>query len=411
MTGQRPSVGVGELIARIALGAAQVLAALAFMPNGARLATACPFCSTLEPTLAQRREAAAAVVLAEVDRIADDGQAVLVVRQWLKKPQAPNVDQHPAIQVDDRRSVSAKDAESIHVRLASSPGTLVIAFGDQATAADETLAWVVVPMQERALGYFVHSPDLRKPAAERLSYFSRFLQNPDALIAADAYAEFGYAGFGDVETVAQSFDSSRLREWVASASVPPVRTGLYALMLGLAVKAEDRERNRMLLEKVVRENRDDFRAGFDGIVAGYLLLAGEQGLELVDRLYLGEPRAASGHVRQVQRALRFYLEYGRDIPTSRLARSARLALGRPEVAADTIKDLSRWRDWSAAREIGELWDKPDYSDREIRLAIVGYLLAAPDGDAAATLAALRQRDPTGVAEAERNLAASQSIGR
>jgi hypothetical protein len=155
---------------------------------------------------------------------------------------------------------------------------------------------------------------------------------------------------------------------------------------------------------------DDFRAGFDGLLGGYLLLRGAAGLELIESRYLANPKAADGDVRHAIIALRFYEEFGRDIRRGRLSAALAQVLARPEFAAIVITDLARWNDWDSLARISRLYDEAAYSDAAIRRAIVGYLLACPKPAAGAELARLRSNDPAGVAAAEQVLSRTSGLG-
>ena len=155
---------------------------------------------------------------------------------------------------------------------------------------------------------------------------------------------------------------------------------------------------------------DDFRAGFDGILGGYLLLRGTAGLELIESRYLANPEAADGDVRHAIIALRFYQEFGRDIPIARLSAALGRVLARPEFAAMAITDLARWNDWDFLTRIARLYDEPAYADPATRRAIVGYLLTCPKPSARAELVRLRKSDPAGVAAAEQILSRTSGIG-
>jgi hypothetical protein len=148
---------------------------------------------------------------------------------------------------------------------------------------------------------------------------------------------------------------------------------------------------------------NDFRAGFDGVLGGYLMLTGETGLSLIERRYLANKDAADGDLRHALTALRFYHEYGQGVSAVRLQAALRLLLARPEFADAVITDLARWQDWSVVEAVAGLYAQPTYSTASTRRAIVGYLLACPKQEAAQKLARLRERDPNGVAEAQRTL--------
>ena len=131
---------------------------------------------------------------------------------------------------------------------------------------------------------------------------------------------------------------------------------------------------------------------------------------MIETRYLGNPRAADGDVRHAIVALRFYQEFGRDIPLERLSEALARVLARPEFAAMAITDLARWNDWKSLPRISRLYEDPAYVDPAIRRAIVGYLLACPAPEARTELLRLRSRDPAGVAEAEQILSRTSGLG-
>jgi hypothetical protein len=215
--------------------------------------------------------------------------------------------------------------------------------------------------------------------------------------------EFGHAPFDVVAEVAPQFQAEQVRGWLTAPSVPGDRKGFYGLLLGLARNETERKANAELLRKLILAPEDDFRAGFDGILGGYLLLEAQPGLELIESRYLASPTAAVGDVRHAQTALRFYYEYGREISKDRICEATRRLLARPEFAASAIVDLGRWNDWQPLEAIVSLYAKPAYAEPAIRRAIVGYLMACPQPAGRERLADLRAVDPAGVAEAEQLL--------
>ncbi len=226
---------------------------------------------------------------------------------------------------------------------------------------------------------------------------------PNPLVAEDAYLEFGHAPFDVVAQNVELLPMERVRRWLVDPNVPGRRKGFYGLALGLADRPRDRSANAALLRRQILAPENDFRAGFDGVLGGYLLLEGEPGLALIESRYLADPGAAVGDVRHAMTALRFYHEYGHAIPQERLCRAMRRLLDRQEFAEAAIVDLARWQDWDALDEITALYGRPEYAQAGIRRAIVGYLLACPEQEASAALATLRAMDPQGVADAERIL--------
>jgi len=349
------------------------------------IARGCPFCTALEPTLSQRRAGATVTLLTEVETASAGGPAQLKVHQVLSGDQ----------------SLAHEGRLSAPLHLTVQPGQLVVMFGS-GTAEGER-EWHALAVDEASAAYLARAPQADRPVAERLAYFIKFLEHPDKLIAEDAYLEFGHAPFDVVAEMAPQFQMERIRTWLMAPAVPGHRKGFYGLVLGLAREDRDRGANSELLHKLILAPEDDFRAGFDGILGGYLLLEGEPGLELIESRYLASPTAAVGDVRHAQTALRFYHEYGHTIPKQRICAATRHLLARPAFAASAIIDLARWNDWQPLAQIAGLYAEPAYAEPPIRRAIVGYLLACPKPNGRSALADLRAIDPAGIAEAEQHL--------
>lgn len=380
---------------------------------------ACPFCTALKPTLVQRRESAAVAAVGELVEVKADrqvfrlhkvlsGQSLLIDKQTLTVPRAhaeaaatvagaaPTGNR--AIGTDTANGADAKVNDPLKV------GSLAILLATRPDEASRELTWEVTPVSELAYAYFVRAPAAALPMRERLKFFAGYLEHRDELLAEDAYLEFGHAPYDEVARVADLLPMESLRKWIVEPRVPQSRKGFYGLALGLARNDADRQANLAVLKKLVLEPADDFRAGFDGVLGGYLVAAGEPALALVEERILANPRAAEGDVRHAQTALRFCHEFGRDAFSSeRLSRATRRLLARPEFAATAIVDLARWQDWDTLEKIAGLFGQPGYESPETTRAIVGYLLACPQPQAAQALTRLRKLDPQAVADAEQRL--------
>ena len=342
-------------------------------------ASACPFCTAVAPSLAQERDSDDIVALAEVVDISG-------------KPYRFNL--HRVIKgaedLTDPKTLSA------NLSIAVKQGSLVILFGNR---QESTIDWTAVEVNEASAAYFVHAPPLRELEADRLEYFAPFLEHADSTIAEDAYREFGRAHLDAVKKVVDRIPNDRVREWLTSPAVPESRKGFYGLLLGLAREERDRTANAELLKSLILADADDFRSGFDGLLGGYLLLTGADGLTLLEQRYFANPKAAVGDVRHAMTALRFFQEYGREIPPEKLAAALAQVLVRPEFAQAAITDLARWQRWEFVDRIADLYDAST-STSEIRRAIIGYLRACPNAPAETRLTQLRAKDPTGVTAAE-----------
>ena len=373
------------------------LAALALLALPGRPA-ACPFCSAVKPSLAQQRAEALATVLAEFAG-SGDGRGSFKLQAVLSGQD--ELEDETSLEITSEEVL--RDAEG--ARLSDlAEGDLVLAFAIEA-ASDSPFdkLWKLIRVDETSYAYVTQAPAASDGAQVRLPYYAKYLEHPDPLIARDAYREFGAAPFADVARCAHALPMADLRQWLLDPAVPEERRGFYGMALGLATSEADRKANVTALEQCVDAEAGDFRAGFDGVLGGYLLATGEAGLSRVEEKFLSNEDAAEGDARHALTALRFYQEYGRDIPTERLSAAARRLLRRPGFAAEVIADLARWRSWESQDEVVACFDVENKESAALDRAVVGYLRANPKPEAKAALAELRRQASRRVAAAEKSL--------
>jgi hypothetical protein len=250
------------------------------------------------------------------------------------------------------------------------PGDLFLLLGTKGTNVEWASPMAV---SETSYQYIKQAPTQETPAVERLKYFVKFLEYPDAMVSGDAYGEFANAPYKDIVPVKDSFPREDLRKWLTSSSTPKTRLGLYGLMLGLCGTEEDAK----LLQEVIEQPTQDYRLGIDGIMAGYLLLTGEEGLPLIEESKLRNKDAVFSETYAGMQALRFLWTYAPErIPADRLRASMRILLERSDLADLVITDLARWEDWSVTDRLMEMYGHGDYNIPSIKRNIVRYLLVA-----------------------------------
>lgn len=371
-----------------ARGFACILVLTAATLFAATRSAACPFCNAVNPTFAERRESATVCALAEVTE-AVDALARLTI--------------HRIHQGEGKLAVG--DVVEIKNDAALQPGDLAVLLGSAEMDNAPLAEWrcSAVRVDPASYLYFAKAPDMRVPAAERLAYFLPHLDDEHAEVASDAFAELGRAPLDAVEALADTEVAPKLRAWLADEHLPNERRGGYGLMLGLSKDAESRRANAALLRALIDKEQEDFRAGFDGVLAGYLLLEPEEALRLIDEKYVANTDARPGDTRHALAALRFCVEYARGPERAQLLNVMRHALARPAFAADVVKDLARWKDWTATDDVAALYTSAA-DDPALRRAVVGYLKACPLQAAATQLDRLRAGDPDGVKAIERRLA-------
>lgn len=385
----------------VSYGGLSLLAVLATVLIG-NSASSCPFCSAPSLTLTEQLTAAQSAVLV----------------QWAGGKQANREEgftgttDYEIVQVVHDESKSLKKGEKISLDRyrAGKTGDLFLLLG---TSVEDRTEWnSPLEVTEASFNYIVQAPSNETPATKRLAYFMKFLEYPDPLVANDAYAEFSNAPYDDIVPLSDQMPREKLREWVKHPDVAPTRLGLYGLMLGLSGKPEDAD----FLKNIIVEEPEDFRLGIDGLMGGYLVLTGTDGLKVLDQAKLSNTKAHFSETFAAMQALRFMWTYGKGrIPAEDLRNSMRLLLARPNLADLVIVDLARWNDWSVMPRLMELYDDKDYQVPSVKRAIVRFMLIAEKDGAAqaspkvpehvtaakANLAVLREKDPKTVKAAER----------
>jgi len=270
--------------------------------------------------------------------------------------------------------------------------------GKAKAKAKPELKWVdPLEVSETAYHYIAQAPSPEVPAPKRLKYFLKFFEFPDATIADDAYNEFAKAAYKDVKAAGDAFSRGDLRKWLLEKKTPQTHIGLYGIMLGICGTKDDVP----LLERKLRHTKDEFRMGIEGVIAGYLMLTGDAGMDLIDETKFKDKKAPFGETYMAIQALRIMWTYGEGrVTAERLKKSMRLVLDKPAFAELVLPDLARWQDWSVIDRVAKLYDAKAYNAAGFKRATIQFLLAAskaaPAPQVAAAkkhLAAIKQRDP------------------
>ncbi|WP_339728525.1 hypothetical protein [uncultured Gimesia sp.] len=269
-----------------------------------------------------------------------------------------------------------------------------------------------IEVTQASFRYITQAPDLEETTTKRLQYFLNYLEDPDQIIANDAFAEFANAPFEDITLLAKALPREKIRNWIASSKTPVPRLGLYGLLLGLC----GREAEIQFMEQKINEPTQELRLGIGGLISGYLMLTGTEGLKKIEQSKFRASGVAFSETYAAMQALSFIWTYNtRQISKDRLRQSMRLLLNRPELTDLVVANLARWEDWSVMDRLMEMYGQEDYKSRSVKKAIVRYLLVAaqgktksgggPDADtvekAKQMLDKLRNDDPNTVKSAER----------
>jgi hypothetical protein len=258
------------------------------------------------------------------------------------------------------------------------------------------IAWSTpLPVGEPAVEYLAALQTLPKEGPERLRFFLRYLEHADEHLARDAYDEFARAPYPQVKALEPHLDHKQVIAWVTDKEVPSVRRRLYWVMLGVCGSEADLP----LLEERMRSSDREARAGLDMIISCYLTLKGEDGLRLIEELFLANEQADYADTYAAVVAIRFHANDFGELKREPLTRSLHTLLSRPELADLVIPDLAKAQDWTAIDKLFDLYKNADPKTSWVRVPVVNYLRACPDAKAKLLLKECERIDPAAVKRA------------
>lgn len=231
------------------------------------------------------------------------------------------------------------------------------------------------PISRACFDYALAAPDPKQEDSRRVPYFLRNLNSSDRQISDDAFVELERAPMraivASAKLIPREFVAARLQD----DATDKLRVGLYGQMLGLAGNESDRKLLRGLIENAPG-GKDSFVPGMGGIVGGYLLLAGADGLDWIDASLLKEVNQdiPFWHGYGTLVAVQFMWEFGEGrISRPRLRESMRRLLDDPRIADLAINELVRWEDWSLHDRLLAMMNNPKFEEIWFKRAIMRYM--------------------------------------
>lgn len=361
---------------------------------------ACPFCPGPSRTLSEQlSESDVALQVTWISSapgtLEQSGQTTFEIKTSIKQPGKNRFPKGTRLTVNRHHT--------------GKPGDLFLLFGSQEgkTTWDEPLE-----VSDTCISYLKQAPGLDQPTTERLRYFLKHLEHPDSKIANDAFAEFANAPFEEIAPLRAELPREKIQSWLANSKTAAPRLGLYGLLLGLCGQQAD----IAFMEQEINQQTQELRFGIGGLISGYLMLTGSEGLTLIEQKKFLAPDAAFSETYAAMQALSFIWTFGNQkISKDRLRASMRLLLDRPELADLVVANLARWEDWSVMDRLMRMYQHKDYQNRSFKKSVVRYLkVAAKEKQPAGTgpdattrqkagqlLDQLRKNDPATVESAER----------
>lgn len=373
---------------------AAILLGLATLAAGT-LAWACPFCTAVSLTFSEEigtNDVALVAKLAELPPKPKEGGSNLDQAESAKaKFEIVEVLKGDKIMVD-QRFVETQFFGDAKV------GSMFLILGLKDNAAKDAVhvAWATpIAITDRSREYIVEAMNLPKEGVDRLVYFQNYLEDPEEMLARDAYDEYAKAPYATILALKDKMHHDKLVEWIKNPKVHASRRRLYLTMLGVCGKPSDVP---MLGELIKSKDRQD-KAALDALVAAYLTLTAGQaesktdGLPLVEDLFLRNQDAEYTDTYAAIMALRFHGQEEKLIPRERLVKAMHCMLDRPQLADLVIPDLARWEDWTAMDRLVELFKNADDESSWVRVPVINYLRACPKPKAKEYLVELEKIDP------------------
>jgi hypothetical protein len=236
---------------------------------------------------------------------------------------------------------------------------------------------------------------LSKDPVERLKFYYPYLQDDDPMLSRDSYDEFAITPYDEIKKLKPELNHDELVQWLEDPELPTDRKRLYLTLLGVVGDKSDLPR----LEQMLRSTQKSTQGGLDATIGCYLTLAGEEGLPLINELFMSNPKAPYADTYAAIMAIRFHGTEGDVIARSALTESLHPVLDRPDLADLVIPDLARWKDWSLIDRMVKLFTESDPENNWVRVPVVNYLRACPLPEAEAALEKLKEIDPESVRRA------------
>lgn len=259
------------------------------------------------------------------------------------------------------------------------------------------VSWTT-PMKasDRVFKYLSDIQTLPEKGPERLVFFQNFFEDKESVLAFDAYDEFAQAPYEDLIAMKDQMDREKIIGWINNPETSVSRRRLYFTMLGVCGKPEDTQ----LLEDLINSGSRKKRAGLDALIACYLTLKGEDGVDLIEKTFLEDQEVDYVDTLAAVSALRFHGTEVDLIPKQRIVVAIRHLLDRPKMADMIIPDLARWKDWSVMERLVQMFKDADSESNWLRVPVITYLRACPKPEAKQYIEELRKIDPESVQRAD-----------
>ena len=219
------------------------------------------------------------------------------------------------------------------------PGRIWLVLG---TVADPASGEILM-LRPTTLAFLRAIPSL-PPADDvgpRLRAFVPWLTHEDPMVSASARKAFADAPYEAVEAAARDVSVDALVPVLANPRRSASSRGAMFLLLGLA----GRRAERKLLAQWMADRTSQHAAGYDALLAAWIMQTGPRGLVAIERL-LRDPRTETRIVGTAYvRALGFHGRNGAALTRERIRAALRTLLDQPSAYGPAVHELRKLEAW------------------------------------------------------------------
>ncbi|MBT7919061.1 MAG: hypothetical protein HN617_16100 [Planctomycetaceae bacterium] len=362
---------------------------LALVLAGHMSATACPFCAATTQTFTEEMSAMDSVVFAELVKLPPPIKPGTRLEEGQEIPRA-SFKIVKAVKGSDLVKIGQM-IEAIYFGEAKIGSVFLVMGVDPPNVAWSTPLQVSATTQ----AYIEELPNLPTDAVKRLVYFQKYLEHKEEALARDAYDEFAKTPYDVIRALKSNMNHDQLVTWVSDENIPASRRRLYLTLLGICGTQADLP----MLETLLKSGERRKKAGLDALIGCYLTLRGEEGMPLIEDLFIKNKKSEYADTYAAIMALRFHGTESDVIPRKRILEAMRYMLERPQLADLVIPDLARWEDWSQVDRLVKLFKDADEQTSWVRVPVVNYLRQCPLPAAKEQIKKLEKIDPAAIKRA------------
>jgi len=187
---------------------------------------------------------------------------------------------------------------------------------------------------------------------ERLTFFLPYLDSADDAVAEAARWELARAPYHEVRKLRTKLDASTIEQRISAPKATRPSFGLQFLFLGLTGSAEHLPFYEKWLRLPIGLSGNDL----EGLVSGYLMVAGAEGvprvLEVIEK---HEVKSAKDLSISLMKALRFLSANETILNDPQLISAYRATLANPHIAYWGMASLTRLADWDSLPLVWEAY--------------------------------------------------------